>query len=323
MVIAVLTRTAIDGPAYVMERLIDIGPRIAAGAQNPPKVARLRCANVPSDRRVGLPHPSCNFVGLRSAYNSQRTVPLEVVFAFVVGIAVALLWRRARAIFAARNQPPPAPADATVPTQRIQQLSEPLTAIAESSAHPRDLLENDSFREAVAILESDTVSLKLVTDYVGGANWPIATAACAALITRPDRAEALSTVVAGFRHCRPWPMYFVLRYFETLDERPPVGTLVLQGSEWWIDHPFIPGLLAEHFVARSEKGDEPSFGDGLARATAAEINYRREPAAEDRQSDIEATARADRDIPAHDTRSRVPAIVRALRRRRRRSSAAR
>jgi hypothetical protein len=28
---------------------------------------------VPSDRRVGLPHPSCNFVGLRSAYNSQRT----------------------------------------------------------------------------------------------------------------------------------------------------------------------------------------------------------------------------------------------------------
>jgi ATP-dependent Clp protease ATP-binding subunit ClpC len=199
-------------------------------------------------------------------------VTLEVVFAFVVGIAVALLWRRARAIFAARNQPPPAPADATVPTQRIQQLSEPLTAIAESSAHPRDLLDSASFREAVAILESDSVSLKLVTDYVGGANWPIATAACAALITRPDRAEALSTVVAGFRHCRPWPMYFVLRYFETLDERPPVGTLVLQGSEWWIDHPFIPGLLAEHFVSRSEKGDEPSFGDGLARATAAEIN---------------------------------------------------
>jgi hypothetical protein len=33
MVIAVLTRTAIDGPAYVMERLIDIGTRIEAGAK--------------------------------------------------------------------------------------------------------------------------------------------------------------------------------------------------------------------------------------------------------------------------------------------------
>jgi ATP-dependent Clp protease ATP-binding subunit ClpC len=200
-------------------------------------------------------------------------VPLEIVFAFVVGISVALLWHRARLIFAARRDQPSAPAaDATGPSQRLQQLSEPLTAIAESSAHPRDLLENASFREAVAILESDKVPLKLVTDYVGGANWPLATAACAALIARPDRADGLASVVAGFRHCRPWPMYFVLRYFETLDERPPVGALVLQGSEWWIDHPFIPGLLAEHFMTRSEKGDEPSFGDGLSRATAPEIN---------------------------------------------------
>jgi len=31
MTIAVLTRTAIDEPAYVMERLIDNAPRIAAG----------------------------------------------------------------------------------------------------------------------------------------------------------------------------------------------------------------------------------------------------------------------------------------------------
>ncbi len=67
-------------------------------------------------------------------------------------------------------------------------------------------------------------------------------------------------------------MYYLLRYFETLDERPPVGALVLQGSEWWIDHPFIPGLLAEHFVTRSEKGDPPSFDDGLARATTVEIS---------------------------------------------------
>jgi ATP-dependent Clp protease ATP-binding subunit ClpC len=197
---------------------------------------------------------------------------LEVAFAFVVGVAAALLWHRARRIFAARSEEPPPAPDASAPTQRLQQLSEPLTTIAESSAHPRDLLDNASFREAVAILEADSVPLKLVTDYVGGANWPLATAACAALIARPDRAEALSAVLGGFRHCRPWPMYFVLRYFETLDERPPVGALVLQGSDWWIDHPFIPGLLAEHFVTRSEKGDQPSFGDGLARATAVEIN---------------------------------------------------
>jgi len=200
-------------------------------------------------------------------------VAAEVLLAFAAGVAITLLALRVRAYLAARrSSQAPAPAPAAVsPTQRLQQLSDPLTAIAESSAHPRELLDNESFREAVSILKSDSVPLKLVTDYAGGANWPLATAACAALVARPDRAGALSTIVAGLRHCRPWPMYFVLRYFETLDQPPPVGSLVLQASEWWIDHPFIPGLLAEHFIARSEQGDEPSFGDSLSRATAVEI----------------------------------------------------
>ena len=197
---------------------------------------------------------------------------IEIGFAFVVGVAVTLLWRRARIIFARPSQAPAAPADSTGPSQRLQQLSEPVAAIAESSAHPRDLLENASFREAVSIFQSESVPLKLVIDYVVGANWPLATAACAALTARADRVDALPAVLSGFRHCRPWPMYFVLRYFETLEERPPMGALVLQASEWWIDHPFIPGLLGEHFATRIEKGDEPSYGDGLARASASEVN---------------------------------------------------
>ena len=202
-------------------------------------------------------------------------MPFEVVVAFVVGVVAALVWARTRT--PSRSSPPAAtaasvdPADPAAPTLRLQQLSNPLSAIAESSAHPRDLMDNESFREAVEIFKFDRVPLKLVTDYVGGANWPLATAACAALSSRADRADALSAVVAGFRHCRPWPMYYVLRYFETLETRPPVGALVLQSQEWWIEHPFIPGLLAEHFAARAERGDEPLFGDGLARASTFDL----------------------------------------------------
>lgn len=200
-------------------------------------------------------------------------MPIEVVVAFVVGVGVALLWRPVRSALAAKQSspPPPPPEQVTAPAVRLQQLSDPLTTISESSAHPRELLENPTFREAVAIFESDALTLKAVADYVGGANWPLATAACAALSARADRAEALPAVVSGFRHCRPWPMYYVLRYFETLDTRPPAGKLILQAAEWWVDHPFIPGLLAEHFQARSEKGEEPSFGADLARASASEI----------------------------------------------------
>jgi ATP-dependent Clp protease ATP-binding subunit ClpC len=202
-------------------------------------------------------------------------VVLEVVVAFaafVVGVAAAVFWRRVRSLVPSLPPSQPSAAvNASGPTQRLQQLSDPITNLAESSAHPRDLLEHASFREAVAIFESDQLSLKLVTDYVGGANWPLATAACAALSARADRAEALPSVLSGFRHCRPWPMYYVLRYFETLEQRPPMGALILQAAEWWIDHPFIPGLLGEYFSARVEKGDEPSFGDGLGRAAATEI----------------------------------------------------
>jgi hypothetical protein len=105
----------------------------------------------------------------------QRIVVLEAVVAFaafLVGVAAAVLWRRVRSLV---PSPRPAqralsPVNAGGPTQRLQQLSDPITNVAESSAHPRDLLENASFREAVAIFESDQLSLKLVTDYVGGAN---------------------------------------------------------------------------------------------------------------------------------------------------------
>jgi ATP-dependent Clp protease ATP-binding subunit ClpC len=199
-------------------------------------------------------------------------VPIEVVVAFVVGVAVALGWKHVRARMSSAVPTAPPAGEPTAPTLRLQQLSDPLNTIAESSAHPRDLLDNAAFREAVAIFESEPVALKLVTDYVGGANWPLATAACAALVKRADRAEALPIVLAGFRHARPWPMYYVLRYFETLDERPPVGALVLQCPEWWADHPFIPGLLAEHFTARSERGDPAVFGDGVQRSTAFDLN---------------------------------------------------
>src|SRR5262245_31214785 len=205
----------------------------------------------------------------------QRIVMPEVVVAFaafVVGVVAAVFWRRVRSLIPSPSPAPPlASVNASGPTQRLQQLSDPITNLAESSAHPRDLLENASFREAVAIFESDQLSLKLVTDYAGGANWPLATAACAALNARADRAEALPAVLSSFRHCRPWPMYYVLRYFETLEQRPPMGALILQAAEWWIDHPFIPGLLGEYFSARAEKGDEPSFGDGLGRAAATDI----------------------------------------------------
>jgi ATP-dependent Clp protease ATP-binding subunit ClpC len=199
-------------------------------------------------------------------------VLIEIAIAFAGGAAAALLWKRAQTPAAPTPLViAPAPTgESRSPSARLQSLSESLNAIGETSAHPRDLADNPTFREAVTIFLSDQVSVKLLTDYVAGASWPLSAAACAALCTRADRAEALSSVLAVFRHIRPWPIYYALRYFDTLEVRPPVGALVLNGADWWAEHPVIPSLLAEHFEARSQRGDMPVFGDGLARATALE-----------------------------------------------------
>src|SRR6185295_5580453 len=100
-------------------------------------------------------------------------------------------------------------------------------------------------------------------DYIIGANWMLATAACAALCARSDREEAAPAVAASFRHLRPWTIYYALRYIESLDDRPPIGQLLVGCPEWWVDHPFLSLVFAEHFAARGKLGDVPGFGGSL------------------------------------------------------------
>ena len=192
----------------------------------------------------------------------------------LIGVAVSayLLVRRAAGSQTpiAPVTPDPAAVESAAPTGRLQALSERLNAVGEASAHPRDVADNPTFREAVQILEQ-RVTLDVVTDYISGANWMLAAAACAALTKRADRQAAADAILAGFRHLRPWPMYYALRCFDSLDSPPPAGALVLHCPEWWADHPFIPAMLAEYFAARRARGEMPVFGDGLSRVAAAEL----------------------------------------------------
>ena len=191
-----------------------------------------------------------------------------LIFAVIIVVyAVLLTWLRRRHAEAAPA--PVAPQDViqdapAPPSARLQKLTDILNAIGEASAHPRDLADNATFRQAVEIFSSTDVDIQMVQDYVIGANWMLATAACAALCTRADREDASTTVASSFRHLRPWTIYYALRYIETLDDRPPIGELILNCPEWWIDHPFLSIVFAEHFAARSKLGDEPTFGGSLA-----------------------------------------------------------
>ena len=194
-----------------------------------------------------------------------------VLLLFVAAFAAFYLALRHTMAPAKRETAVPSPpvAEAVAPVQRLQGLSEPLNAVGEASAHPRDVAENPQFLQAAQIFEAAPPDV--VTDYVTGFNWMLAAAACAGLSWRPDRQAMAATVLAAFHHLRPWPMFYALRYFDTLDPRPPVGALVLHCPEWWSEHPLIPVMLAEHFAARRARGEMPAFGDGLSSVTPAQL----------------------------------------------------
>ena len=184
---------------------------------------------------------------------------MELLIAFIAGAVVAFFVARAMARPAAQQEGHDRSA-----TARLQALTGALTTVGDASSHPRDLSANPTFREAVAILESDAVPMSVVMDYAAGANFMLSTAACAALCERPDRDAAGTLMERQFRHLSPWPIYYALQYFTRLSVRPPLGSLVLHGSPYWSEHPLVSAMLAEHFAARLELGDTPGFGDALS-----------------------------------------------------------
>ncbi len=154
------------------------------------------------------------------------------------------------------------PAVATSPILRLQQLGDPLSTVGDASSHPRDIAEQTLFVEAVDIFENQ-VDLSVLTDYISGASWMLSAAACAALVNRDDRDDARHIVLAGFKHLRPWPIYYVLRYLDSLPSPPRCGALVLRAEEWWTDHAIVLGALTEHFATRRDKGEMASFDNEL------------------------------------------------------------
>src|SRR5262245_60023275 len=107
------------------------------------------------------------------------------------------------------------------PSARLLSLGTELSIAGDASSHPRDLESNATFRRAVAILKSPDTPLSVVTDFAAGANWVLATVACAALCGRSDRESARDMMTRQVRHLSPWALFYALRYFTALTDRPP------------------------------------------------------------------------------------------------------
>ena len=148
----------------------------------------------------------------------------DVFLGIVIGLALGALFAVLRAGWAGvRSQSVAEEASLSEPADtvaRLQAMTAELTVMAETSAHPREVASNPQFRQAVALLASEHFEVARVTDYAVGANRVLSAAALAALSERPDRGQAAATVARQFRHLRPWPVFYALQFFLTLEERP-------------------------------------------------------------------------------------------------------
>lgn len=198
---------------------------------------------------------------------------MEFLVALLLGAVLYALWLlwRAGQFRTVQTSGEESGEDPPHPSARLLALSTSLAAAGEASSHPRDLGAHETFRDAVALLRSTDVPIRVVIDHATGANWVLAAVACAALQQRPDRESAAPLIVRQFRHFSPWTMYYALQFFASLSERPPMGGLVLHGPDYWTEHPLVPGMLAEHFATRAELGDPAEFGQALSDASAEEL----------------------------------------------------
>lgn len=178
---------------------------------------------------------------------------MEHVLAILIGAVVIWLLREAYQRWQTRQPAAPsAPATASAVAQtvvtgavstKLHELDAQFAPFAGNSAHPRELIENAAFKEAVALLADSATPLETVLQYAQGLSWTLACAAFAALTRREDRAQAIERVLAQFDKVAPWPMYFALEYFIEVDPKPPVGAVVTGVKEWWRDSPIVPLLI--------------------------------------------------------------------------------
>ena len=214
---------------------------------------------------------------------------MEQVVAILIGAGVIWLLREAYQRWhqqrAASQAAPPAPgstppastpasstpADPAAPagsiSSKLHELDGHFSSFASNSAHPRELVENAPFKEAVALLAGRATPLETVMQYAQGLSWTLACAAFAALAQREDRSLVVDRVMAQFDRIPPWPMYFALDYLMQVEPKPPVGAVVTGAKDWWRDSPIVPLLIQDHFMRRA--GDPPEFGPGISASSAS------------------------------------------------------
>ena len=163
--------------------------------------------------------------------------------------------------------PPVAPLaalpDATDLATRLLPLGRTLSPLAEEVSHPGLLPSMPEFQAVVDAFRHPEATTTLLGDYALGDDWPMACAALTVLAERPERQPLRDPVLRHLPNTRPYVLLYAFRFLASLEQRPPVGAIVLAAQPWWQNNAVVPGFVHDLFVRYAELGDRPVYGDAL------------------------------------------------------------
>jgi len=153
----------------------------------------------------------------------------------------------------------------------LYQIARELDIESQSAPHPKDLLENSSFKRGVQHLNSGSYSTDDLLTYYTGNNPFIGWISLEALAKRKDDDEILEPILQGINIGSYWTRYYALRTLNARYKTPIIANILIRLDNSWLD--IIPLQMLKEFIStRLADGEQPEFGQLLNNFSAQRIS---------------------------------------------------
>lgn len=157
-------------------------------------------------------------------------------------------------------------------TARLYQLAAKTHDFFERTAHPKDLLDNETFQQGVAMLSSPRYTDIQLIEYYAGGNVLIGCMALEALRSRPLSEAVVDQLIFHIGSRYIWSLFFAFRVLEGETPRPIVGSVLIKAPDWWEDEELLLQILKDFIDQRLKKGEQVSLGSQPDEISKQQLN---------------------------------------------------
>ncbi|NNG01263.1 MAG: AAA domain-containing protein [Desulfobacteraceae bacterium] len=165
------------------------------------------------------------------------------------------------------------PQQALDDTAGLYKLAEEMKNFFESTAHPKDLLQNESFTKGVKILSSDNYSNEQLVEYYSGSNVLIGCMALEALNSRRISGTDIKKIIFHIAGRYIWTLFYTFRVLGSEDVKPVISVVILNAPGWWKDEELLVQILKDFIEKRLNNGEKPTFGTLLKKTDKTQLYH--------------------------------------------------